>query len=90
MLTNLRLRDFRCFENLAVDLACGANFFLGPNAQGKTTILGGVRSTAVAIATRFFARARDSDWKKVLRLARDLRRSRAGVSLWKTATPGQI
>src|SRR2546421_2524409 len=39
MLTDLRLRDFRCFENLAVDLACGANFFLGPNGQGKTTIL---------------------------------------------------
>jgi len=39
MLTNLRLRDFRCFENLAVDLACVANFFLGPNGQGKTTIL---------------------------------------------------
>ena len=39
MLTNLRLRDFRCFEDLAVDLARGANFFLGPNGQGKTTIL---------------------------------------------------
>jgi len=39
MLTDLRLRDFRCFENLAVDLACGTNFFLGLNGQGKTTIL---------------------------------------------------
>ena len=39
MLTNLRLRDFRCFEDLAVDLARGANFFLGPNGHGKTTIL---------------------------------------------------
>jgi len=38
MLTNLRLRDFRGFENLAVDLGSGANFFLGPNGQGKTTI----------------------------------------------------
>jgi len=39
MLTDLRLRDFRCFENLAVELARGTNFFLGPNGQGKTTIL---------------------------------------------------
>jgi DNA replication and repair protein RecF len=39
MLTNLRLRDFRCFENLAVDLVRGTNFFLGANGQGKTTIL---------------------------------------------------
>ncbi len=39
MLTDLRLRDFRCFENLAVKLARGTNFFLGPNAQGKTTVL---------------------------------------------------
>jgi DNA replication and repair protein RecF len=39
MLTNLRLRDFRRFENLAVHLASGAIFFLGPNGQGKTTIL---------------------------------------------------
>ena len=39
MLTDLRLRHFRCFENLAVELARGTNFFLGPNGQGKTTIL---------------------------------------------------
>jgi len=39
MLIDLRLRNFRCFENLAVELTRGTNFFLGPNAQGKTTIL---------------------------------------------------
>lgn len=39
MLTFLRLRDFRCFEALACDFAPGLNFFIGPNAQGKTSLL---------------------------------------------------
>ena len=39
MLIDLRLRDFRCFENAAVELAGGFNFFLGGNGEGKTTVL---------------------------------------------------
>lgn len=39
MLANLQLRNFRCFESLAVELAPGFNFFIGRNAQGKTSIL---------------------------------------------------
>ena len=39
MLTQLQLRDFRCFEKLRVDFAGGFNFFLGQNGQGKTSIL---------------------------------------------------
>ncbi|MGI9113470.1 MAG: DNA replication/repair protein RecF [Chthoniobacterales bacterium] len=39
MLSELRLRDFRCFENAEVELGAGLNFFLGPNGEGKTTIL---------------------------------------------------
>lgn len=39
MLTELQLRNFRCFETLRVDFAPGFNFFLGQNGQGKTTIL---------------------------------------------------
>ncbi|MBS0658048.1 MAG: DNA replication/repair protein RecF [Verrucomicrobia bacterium] len=39
MLTSLRLRDFRCFEALACEVAPGLNFFIGPNAQGKTSLL---------------------------------------------------
>lgn len=39
MLSNLRLRDFRCFENASVELGGGFNFFLGPNGGGKTSIL---------------------------------------------------
>jgi DNA replication and repair protein RecF len=39
MLTELQLRDFRCFEALRVDFAPGFNFFIGRNGQGKTSIL---------------------------------------------------
>jgi DNA replication and repair protein RecF len=39
MLNDLRLRDFRCFENASVELGGGLNVFLGPNGEGKTTIL---------------------------------------------------
>jgi DNA replication and repair protein RecF len=39
MLSELQLRNFRCFESLRVELAPGFNFFLGRNGQGKTSIL---------------------------------------------------
>src|SRR5256714_13598884 len=39
MLTNLRLRNFRCFEGVSVDIDPAFNVFLGPNGSGKTTIL---------------------------------------------------
>lgn len=39
MLSDLQLRNFRCFESLAVELAPGFNFFIGRNGQGKTSIL---------------------------------------------------
>src|SRR5207302_3846635 len=39
MLTNLRLRNFRCFEGVSVDIGPGFNLFLGANGEGKTTIL---------------------------------------------------
>ncbi len=39
MLTELQLRNFRCFKALRVDLAPGFNFFIGQNGQGKTSIL---------------------------------------------------
>ena len=39
MLRDLRLRDFRCFESLDLTLRPGLNFFIGANAQGKTSIL---------------------------------------------------
>src|SRR3954464_8403281 len=39
MLTELQLRNFRCFEALRVELVPGFNFFLGRNGQGKTSIL---------------------------------------------------
>ena len=39
MLSQIKLRDFRCFESLEVGLTPGAQFFTGDNAQGKTSIL---------------------------------------------------
>jgi DNA replication and repair protein RecF len=39
MLTDLRLRDFRCFDSAVLQLFPGTNLFLGGNGQGKTTIL---------------------------------------------------
>jgi len=39
MLNELRLRDFRCFEAMTVELGPGFNFFLGANGEGKTTLL---------------------------------------------------
>src|SRR4051812_12085461 len=39
MLTELQLRNFRCFDALRVELAPGFNFFIGKNGEGKTSIL---------------------------------------------------
>jgi DNA replication and repair protein RecF len=41
MLSELQLRNFRCFEALRVGLSSGFNFFVGRNGQGKTSILEG-------------------------------------------------
>ena len=41
MLTKLRLHNFRCFENVSVDIGPAFNLFLGANGEGKTTILEG-------------------------------------------------
>jgi DNA replication and repair protein RecF len=39
MLAELQLRNFRCFEALAIEFAPGFNFFIARNGQGKTSIL---------------------------------------------------
>jgi len=39
VLTTLKLRDFRCFAALEAEFAPGANVIVGPNAQGKTSLL---------------------------------------------------
>ena len=39
MLTDLQMRNFRCFDSLALPLEDGFNFFIGDNGQGKTSIL---------------------------------------------------
>ena len=39
MLSSLKVRHFRCFEAFAAEFAPGANFIVGPNARGKTSLL---------------------------------------------------
>src|SRR5438477_9044683 len=39
MLRDLQLRSFRCFESIAAEFSPGFNFIVGPNGQGKTTLL---------------------------------------------------
>jgi DNA replication and repair protein RecF len=62
MLSNLQLRNFRCFESLRVEFLPGFNFFIGRNGQGKTSILEAAcvllrlqsqRSSALAPIIRF-------------------------------------
>jgi DNA replication and repair protein RecF len=66
MLAELQLRNFRCYEALAVELAAGFNFFIGQNGQGKTSILEAAcvllrlqsqRSATLAPAVRFGEKA---------------------------------
>ncbi|MCF7729710.1 MAG: DNA replication/repair protein RecF [Chthoniobacterales bacterium] len=39
ILTKLTLRNFRCFSSKSLELHPGLNFIMGPNAQGKTSLL---------------------------------------------------
>lgn len=39
MLTDIKLRHFRCFDVLETGFAPGTNVVFGPNAQGKTSLL---------------------------------------------------
>lgn len=39
LLESLRFRNFRCFDELTLSLEPGVNWFFGPNATGKTSIL---------------------------------------------------
>jgi DNA replication and repair protein RecF len=39
MLANLQLKNFRCFDSLAMELSPGFSFFVGANGEGKTSIL---------------------------------------------------
>lgn len=39
MLSDLRLHNFRCFDNAAVEMGPGTTLFLGGNGEGKTALL---------------------------------------------------
>ena len=62
MLRDLRLRDFRCFDQLTFEPSPGLNLIIGANAQGKTSLLEAAcvllrlqspRSSSLADAVRF-------------------------------------
>jgi DNA replication and repair protein RecF len=62
MLRDLRLRDFRCFDQLVFEPSPGLNLIVGANAQGKTSLLEAAcvllrlqspRSSSLADAVRF-------------------------------------
>ena len=38
-LTNISIKNFRCFESIEISLSPGVNFFYGANGSGKTSIL---------------------------------------------------
>jgi DNA replication and repair protein RecF len=66
MLAELQLRNFRCFESLAVEFGPGFNFFIARNGQGKTSILEAAcvllrlqsqRSSSLAPVVRFGEKA---------------------------------
>jgi DNA replication and repair protein RecF len=39
MLTSIKVRHFRCFEQFEWEFGGGLNFIIGPNARGKTSLL---------------------------------------------------
>jgi DNA replication and repair protein RecF len=62
MLRDLRLRDFRCFDQITFEPSPGLNLIVGANAQGKTSLLEAAcvllrlqspRSISLADAVRF-------------------------------------
>ncbi len=54
----VELRDFRLYEDLAVDLCPGLNILIGPNASGKTTVL---EALSVLATGRSFRGAADPE-----------------------------
>ena len=65
MLTSLRLIDFRCFESISLNLDSSTVYFVGENAQGKTSLL-----EAIAVASRLGS-PRASRLSHIVREGRD-------------------
>ena len=69
-LLNLDISGFRNLSSVRISLAPGENYFFGPNAAGKTSILEAVYYLAIG---RSFRRARDNDMRgfdaEVMRVA---------------------
>lgn len=60
MITDLRLQNFRSFEDASFELSPGVNIIVGPNASGKTNILEAI----LVLALGHSYRAKDSDLVK--------------------------
>ena len=69
MLTDLRLANFRCFDQLRFEPAPGTNFLIGANAQGKTSIL-----EAACVVTRLQS-------PRTASLAETVRHNRPGTAI---------
>lgn len=69
MLTDLTLRHFRCFDALTCEFSPGTNVFIGPNAQGKTSLL-----EAVCVLLRLQS-------PRITRLAHAIQHERRGFVL---------
>ena len=68
MLSNIKLRHFRCFESLECDFAPGANVIYGLNAQGKTSLLEAACACAAAAAIALGDHAGAGDPPRAARL----------------------
>ena len=80
MLRALQLRNFRCFESIAVEFSSGFNFIVGANGLGKTTAAGGcLRSAAFAVAALHQSRAGGSRRAAIVRCFRTCRRTFAPI-----------
>lgn len=54
-LSKLKLKNFRNYKNLKLNLSSGINIFIGDNAQGKTNILESIYVLALTKSPRFGA-----------------------------------
>lgn len=65
-LAHLKLKNFRCFNNLELLLPPGITIFLGGNAQGKTTLLEAIYLLAIAKAFRAENEREVVSWQEVI------------------------
>ena len=68
MITDIRLQNFRSYEDAAFELDSGVNIIVGPNASGKTNLLEGLLVMAVGKSYRAGSEelvATDKSWARL-------------------------